>query len=36
MPFSVLWLFIVNGAMLLIFAIFALFIYPKRELSDET
>jgi phosphatidylglycerophosphate synthase len=36
MPFSVLWLFIVNGSMLLIFAIFALFIYPKRELSDET
>jgi len=36
MPFSVLLLFVVNGGMLLFFAIFAVFIYPRRAVSEET
>lgn len=36
MPIEVLLLLVVNGVMLGIFVIFALFIYPRRELSDET
>jgi CDP-diacylglycerol---glycerol-3-phosphate 3-phosphatidyltransferase len=36
MPLSVLALFAVNGFMLVLFFIFAVFIYPKRDLSEET
>jgi phosphatidylglycerophosphate synthase len=36
MPFSVQLLFVVNGFVIGLFVIFALFIYPKRELSEET
>lgn len=33
---QVLFLFAVNGFMLFVFFVFAVFIYPRRELSDET
>ncbi|MEO5667344.1 MAG: CDP-alcohol phosphatidyltransferase family protein [Bdellovibrionota bacterium] len=36
MPFSVILLFIVNGGLLSFFVIFALFMYPHRQVSDET
>lgn len=36
MPLSVLFLFVVNGGVLGLFAIFAIFIYPRREVSSET